>query len=360
MRVGIDISQVVYKTGVSWYTKNLVENILKLDKKNEYILFGGSLRQIGNLKNICSDFKGNVKKKLYLIPPVLADIVWNKFHSLPIENLIGKVDVFHSSDWTQPPTSAYKVTTIHDLTALINPESSQKDGIRDVAKAHRERFKWVKREVDKIIAVSKSTKSDIVKYLDIPEDKIVVIYEAPDPVYKKHPKGDIIKVKEKYKIEGNYIFTVGTAKRKNIDRLYEAYKLLKINDIKLVVAGNSYLESKEGLVGIMNPNNYEVSCLYSGAEALVYPSLYEGFGLPILEAFACGCPVVTSNLSSMPEIAGDAAILVDPLNTDSIANGIKEAFQKRNILLEKGNTRLKSFSWNKTAEETIKVYEESQ
>ncbi|KKQ96568.1 MAG: hypothetical protein UT23_C0029G0007, partial [Candidatus Woesebacteria bacterium GW2011_GWA1_39_12] len=107
MKIAIDISQSIYGTGVSWYTRSLVENLLTLDDQNEYLLFGGSLRRLGELRKFA-------KGKYYPIPPSLADFIWNRLHVLPIENLIGEVDVFHSSDWTQPPSKAFKVTTVHD------------------------------------------------------------------------------------------------------------------------------------------------------------------------------------------------------------------------------------------------------
>src|SRR3972149_9587868 len=118
MRIGIDISQVVYGTGVSVYIENLVRSLLAVDRENEYLLFGGYLRRKKDLERFASSLSGRFSLKLTLFPPTLADIVWNKFHILKIERFIGNVDIFHSPDWTAPPSDAFKVATVHDLTPL--------------------------------------------------------------------------------------------------------------------------------------------------------------------------------------------------------------------------------------------------
>jgi glycosyltransferase involved in cell wall biosynthesis len=357
MKIGIDISQIIYGTGVSWYTKNLVESLLKLNGEDEFVLFGGSLRRLGELKSITKEFKGIYSSKYYPISPVLADLLWNKIHVLPIELLIGKVDVFHTSDWTEPPCRAPKVTTIHDLTAIMYPESVRKDHLRDVTMAHTNKLNWVKKEADMIIAVSNATKRDIVKHLGINEDRIEVVYEAPDPIYQKKDDVFIDKIKKKYGISGEYILSVGTGKRKNNDRAYEAISNNnKLSKLSHVVAGRGTKGLEKGPVYVEEPSREEIAALYSGAKVLVYASSYEGFGLPILEAFSCGCPVVTSNVSSMPEVAGDGAVLVDPDSVESITEGILEAIGSRSSLIEKGSMRVKEFTWEKAARETLGVY----
>lgn len=357
MKIGIDISQIIYGTGVSWYTKNLIENLLKLRTDDEYVLFGGSLRRINDLKAIVNKFKGRYSSKYYPIPPVIADYIWNKVHILPIETLIGKVDVIHTSDWTEPPCRAPKVTTIHDLSAVIYPESVTKDSIRDITSVHLNKFKWVKKEVDRIIAVSESTKQDIVKFLGIGKDRIEVIHEAPDDIYQKKSSDYIESVKRKYGVEGDYLLSVGTGKRKNNTNVFKAISgSSDLKKIVYVIAGHGTEQKEKGLVFIKDPSREEIAALYSGAKALVYASSYEGFGLPILEAYACECPVVTSNISSMPEIAGDAAILIDPDSIESIANGIRQALINRDNLIGKGNLRVKDFNWETTARKTLEVY----
>jgi glycosyltransferase involved in cell wall biosynthesis len=342
MKIGIDISQIVYGTGVSVYTKNLVEALLKIDKENEYVLFGGSLRQKVALKNIIDYYHatvcGNSRGVILPIPPTLADILWNRLHILPIEKLIGFVDVFHSSDWTQPPTKAAKVTTIHDLAVLRYPETFHPK----IVAVHKKRLEWVKKECDLIIAVSEATKKDVVELLGIPPQKIKVIWEGVERDFKPQTQTAVEKIKKKYGIEGDYILAYGGPARKNLKRLMDACE-----GFKVFVVGQPYVA------------NEDLPPLYFGASCLVYPSLYEGFGLPVLEAMACGCPVVTSNVSSMPEVAGEAAILVDPLNVKDIARGIKEALRNRKKLVQAGLRRARQFSWEKTAKETLKVYQQA-
>ena len=309
MRISIDISQIVYNTGVSTYTTNLVENLLKIDSENEYVLFAGSLRRKSDI------LKKFPQAKVFPIPPTAADLLWNRIHKLPIEKLIGNIDVFHSSDWAEPPSKAFKVTTIHDLGPILYPRLFPTDFIRNIVKTHRRKLHWVKEETDRIIAPSNSTKSDLIK-LGFDANKIRVIPEAPNNIFKPASAPDIEKLKRKYRISGKYLLAVGMNVRKNTENIIRAFELARAGrDLKLVFIGlPKYVDIKETrnirIAGQVSGE--ELPVFYSGSEALVYPSLYEGFGLPILEAFACGTPVVTSNVSSMPEVAGGAAVLVDP------------------------------------------------
>ena len=358
MKIAIDISQIIYKTGVSFYTENLVKNLLKIDKENEYILFGGSLRQISTLKSQISKFEGNFTQKIFLFPPRLADLIWNRFHIFPIERLIGKIDIFHSSNWAQPPTDAFRVTTVHDLSFL--KYSRLTDPI--VLQAQMRGLIRIKDEVDRIIVPSEATKADLLSF-GIQKERIRVIPEAAGAGYRPRSAFEIEAVKRKFNIRGKYLVTIGIGGRKNTERLIKAFELAKAGeDLKLVLAGTSFGKIKEdrGLIytGCIFPDD-ELAALISGSEALVYPSLYEGFGLPVVQAFACGVPVVTSNVSSLPEVAGEAAILVNPFKVNEIAEGIKKAIRGRIGLIKKGFNRAKEYSWERTAEETLKVYKES-
>lgn len=167
MRIGIDISQIAHEgTGVAEYTANLVNALLKDDKKNEYVLFYSSLR-----KPLRITSEAEIKK--YRIPPTLLDFLWNRLHILPIERFIGDVDVFISSDWVQPPTrKAKKVTVIHDLSPLKFPNEHH----RKIVTVQKRRLKWVAKECDMIICDSEATKEDVMKLLRIEKDKLIVIY----------------------------------------------------------------------------------------------------------------------------------------------------------------------------------------
>ncbi len=358
MKIAIDVSQIIYGTGVSVYTRNLVENLLKLDKESEYILFGGSLRRRSELQSILDDFNGEkLKREVFPIPQTLADYIWNKAHIFPVEKLTGRIDVFHSSDWTQPPSMAFKVTTIHDLVPIKYPLLSHPKLVSN----QKSRFKWISKEVDRVIVPSFSTAEDV-KKMGISPENIRVIPEAVDPRFKPAKKRDIERTKRKYRISGKYLLSVGVNARKNTGRIIKAYEKIKgETNMKLIIVGKPfiYLNEPRGVrfLGHVTPDT--LSSLYSGAEALVYPSLYEGFGLPILEAYVCKLPVVTSNFGSMAEVAGKAAVFVDPYDTYSIAEGVLKAISGKEGFIKKGLAHVKNFSWQKTAKMTLRVYMES-
>ncbi|MFC1625526.1 glycosyltransferase family 4 protein [Patescibacteria group bacterium] len=350
MKIAIDISQVIYGTGVSVYTKYLIKNLLKIDKENEYVLFGGSLRRKQDILDI---FPSSM---VFSFPPKLADLVWNRLHILPLERFIGKVDVYHSSDWAQAPANAFKVTTVHDLIPLKFPRMIHSS----VVEAHRRRLNRVKQEVDRIIVPSLATKKDLIE-IGVREEKIRVTPEASS--IKPATKKEVEIIKRKHNISGEYLLAISSVFYKNTESVVKAFDLSSAGkDLKLVIVGrqsNTQIGQRRGvrLTGFVGNSEYAALC--TGAKVLVFPSLYEGFGIPILDAFVCGTPVVTSNISSMPEVAGDAAVLVDPYEIQSIADGIKKALSSPKALIAKGKKQAIKFSWRNTAEETLSVYKES-
>lgn len=183
MKIGIDISQTAYeKTGTSVFTKNLVESLLKIDKKNEYVLFFSSLR--GKMPDIKINNKTIIKK--FRLPPSALSFLWNKLHIFPIENFIGDVDVFITSDWTEPPTKkAKKATILYDLIIYKYPEETHNrtefNPLKfiispNIVSSQRQKLKWVKKESDIIFCISESTKKDAMEILGIPKDKLKVVY----------------------------------------------------------------------------------------------------------------------------------------------------------------------------------------
>jgi len=361
MRIGIDISQVVYGTGVSFYTRMLVKHLLKLDSENSYCLFGGALRTrqilLDKIKEF-EEYKNKFTTRVYPFSPSISDFIFNKVHFLPIETFIGKIDVFHSSDWVQPKSNCFNVTTIHDLAPIIYPKLSD----RSIVEVHKRRIKRIFAEVDRVIVPSKATENELLR-VGYDSNKIRVIYEAPGDAFKKLSSEEVERVKDWLKIRGKYILAVGVGERKNTKGIIKGFDLSRAGkDINLVIAGDpdNVHEVKRGVIFTGMLNDYSLASLYSGAEALVFPSFYEGFGLPILQAFACECPVVTSNTSSMFEIAADAAVLVDPHDASSIAEGILKALQGPKGLIQKGMKRVKDFSWEKAAKQTIDVYKEGK
>jgi glycosyltransferase involved in cell wall biosynthesis len=352
MRVAIDITQIIYGTGVSVYTRQLVENLVKLYPDHEYVLFGGSLRRNAEVSVFAEKFK-NAKAVVTPISPTVADLLWNRLHVLNIETFIGKVDVFHSSDWAEPPSQAPKVTTIHDLAPLLLPQFTDKK----IVATHRRRLYWVERESAAVIVPSEASKKDAIK-IGISEKKVHVIPEALRPDIKKATRDEVERVKKRYRVNGKYSISIGNNKRKNTARIINAFEKSKVEaGLKtLVVVGNGDNHSYKNVVFTGFVPDGELEALLTGAELLVYPSLHEGFGLPILEAFKCDTPVVTSNISSMPEVAGKAAVLVNPESIEKIAEGILEALNKKKDLVKKGKEQLKKFSWQETARRTMGVY----
>lgn len=349
MKIGIDISQIVYQTGVSRYTAELVRNLLKIDHINEYFLYAGTLRQ----RRVITDFinslnSSQISSKITYLSPKFINLVWNHLNIFTPQTDLA---VFHASNWALPKIKAKLVTTIHDLTFIKYPKTHTKY----LVSVHKRHLNRAKKYADRIIAVSQSTKKDLVDY-GIPETKIKVIYEAASPIFK--PVNPAI-VKKKYGLK-SYFLSVGTLEpRKNISRLIQAYLAFKTN-IQLVIIGKfgwgETYQNQAGIKFIGFVPDEDLVGLYSGAKAFIYPSLSEGFGLPVLEAMACGCPVITSNTSSLPEVGGNAAIYVNPNNLQEIAEALRSVGKLN--LKQKSLQQAKKFSWEKTARETLTVYQE--
>lgn len=174
MKIGIDISQMAYeKTGVANYLKNLVENLLEIDKENEYVLFFSSLRNsVKSLKFKVQSYNSKVKIREFKLPPTLLDILWNRLHILPVEWLIGDVDIFITSDWTEPPvTKARKVTILYDLIIYKYPQETADK----IVETQKRKLEWVKKEAKMIFCISESTKKDAMEILGIEEKRLKVI-----------------------------------------------------------------------------------------------------------------------------------------------------------------------------------------
>lgn len=333
MKVGFDISQIAHFGGVSTYTQNLAESLLQIPNL-EMVYFYSSLRKPyqGELPNV----------KEFFLPPSLFEILFNRIRFLPIDKFIGKVDVFHSSDWIQPPTKAKKVTTYHDVLPLKFPQWSHPK----IIEVHKRRLKLVEEEIDMVIAVSESTKKDLLEISKIPEKKIQVIYEAVGEEFKPQSEKDIFNFKKRLKLSDKFILAIGgIGGRKNLERIKSA-----CSGYNLVITGET----------IPFISRTKMPLLYAAADILLYPSLYEGFGLPILEAMVVGTPVITSNVSSMPEVGRIAAVYVNPEDVEEIKNAIKKVMEDRDLRKEmtrKGFEQAKKFTWEKCAQETVRIYE---
>ena len=363
MKIGIDISQIVYQgSGVDSYTRNLVKSLFTLDKKNEYILFGSSLRR----KKIYLDFYNSLKihnkilPKFYSYPLTFLNQLWNNLHVLDIERFIGKIQIFHTSDWIEAPARCAKVTTVHDLIAFKFPQFL--DPL--IVKTQRARMEWVRRDGTFIIADSENTKNDIVELIKIPAANIAVVYLGVSPVFGQDKlKANI--VLDKYLLKGPYILAVGMREpRKNLQRVIEAFKQLRNKDLELLIVGK-YGWGKDispfpNVRILESVSDEELAVLYGQARCFIYPSLYEGFGLPVLEAMASGTLVITSDRGSLQEIAGKNAFFVNPESVSNIQEKIEYALglsdAQRLEILAKGKQHAHKFTWEKTAEQTVNVY----
>lgn len=332
MKIGFDISQIAHGGGVAVYTQNLSKNLLKISGL-EMVFFYSSLRKryLGELSNV----------KEYFLPPALFEIIFNRARFLSIDQFIGKVDIYHSSDWVQPPTKAKKVTTYHDAVPLKYPQWSHPK----IVAVHKRRLELVEKEIDMVIAVSKSTKKDLLEISKIPEKKIKVIYEAAGEEFKPQSEKSIEEFRKKMNLPDNFVLAIGgIGERKNLKRIINTCK-----NYNLVITGKT-------IPGIAEK---EMPLLYSAATVLLYPSLYEGFGLPILEAMSCGIPVITSGVSSMPEVGGDAVLYVNPEDEAEIEKKIRLIIgdnKLQEVMIKKGLKQAQKFSWKKCAEETADLY----
>jgi len=362
MKIGIDISQIIYEgTGVGNYTSHLVTYLSK-SNDIELVLFGSSFGAFNKLQNFVSNLTNspNTKTKLYPLPERLLNLLWNNIHFGSLEHFIGNVDIFHTSDWLEPPSRAKKVTTIHDLTVYKNPDLSHPY----IVSTQKNKLRWVRKESDAIITDSEATKTDIIEILKIPEEKITVIYPGVDERFKPQDKYFIQDVKKKYNIKNNYLLCVGTQEpRKNIDKVIESFKLLSEKDIELVIVGKYGWGEKSKVLNNVHTlgfiPNEDLPALYSGAKIFIYPSLDEGFGLPVLEAMASGCPVIASEKGSLKEIINNAAIIIDPTSTSDLVSSIEILLKdniKRDELIDKGKKQSQKFNWNKTSSETLSLY----
>lgn len=356
MKITIDVSQMAYQgTGVGRYTYELVQALLRAGTVNKFKLWAGSLRQHSFFANLSRLEPWDHAAWVYSpLPPKLAALVFN-YTPLPFELFAGSSDLIHTSDWSAPTSALPAVTTVHDLAFHYYPETIHPLILR----TQRRRLAKLSSQKTHLIVDSVSTQKDLMKIYNIEPTRINVIYPGLSADYQPPSNKEIDRVKTKYKLPDQYLLALGTREpRKNLPRLIQAAKNLSLN---LVIAGRygwgkqTPIPSNVQILGYV-PDN-DLPALYNLATVFVYPSLYEGFGFPVLEAMACGTAVVTSNTSSLPEVAGEAAILVDPLSLDSIAQGIIQAKSQRKSLINKGLVQAQKFSWGQTAQKVMEVYD---
>lgn len=355
MRIGIDIQTTLgQKTGFGFYVSNLIENIAKIDRKNKYILLRPESEQ---------DFS-------------VAQRFWWDQARLPKLARQNQVDILHQPSFSSPVFYRGKVVvTVHDIISNLFPQN--------LPLASRLFYsRWMPfsyRNADLLITISESTKRDMARVLKIDPTRVRVIHSGVGHEFKPdYSKTRIGQVKAKYKITKPYVLHVGTLEpRKNLEFLVEAFAAADQEELhgkyQLVITGKKgwYFEGLYDLIKDMGLNHKviltgyvddrDMPPLYSGATLFAFPSLYEGFGFPPLEAMASGVPVISANTSSLPEIVAAAGILLDPNDKPSWTREIIRVLAKRNLhreLSQLGIKQAAKFSWEKTARKTIEVYEE--
>ncbi len=406
MKVGIDIT-VLYRAwaGVFTYHYRLIQALLQVAPASyEFVLLdylplhNGATHHHGEIARLAEN-----RAKMLHVPGLrhrrlshlsflqkpgvetavraidnLLEPTWEKLtgrvQNFQLQKHLAGVDIFHSSDvlnYALP--GAKSVTTIHDLTTLILPQYH----LPHIQKMQAEKFRFAQEQADAVIAVSENTKRDIVRLLGIEPERVHVVHEGVEPGLRPLSSEAIDPTLTAYGLESQtYILHVGTIEpRKNLVRLVEAYHQVHQampQPPKLVLVGRKgwFYDEVYAKVTVLNLTrdvlffdtvaDDELPAFYNGALLLVYPTLYEGFGLPALEAMACGTAVVAANTSSLPEVIGDAGLLINPTDTLALADAIVHLLEdpiRRAKLSQKGLIQVKQFTWERVAQETVTVYE---
>jgi glycosyltransferase involved in cell wall biosynthesis len=368
MRIGVDLSVIQStKSGVDWYTHHVIKGMMGLlAPDEEMVLF--SNRETGFEKEAAAYPRASVVMSSFRYQEP-----WRQF-VLPLLLRKHQIDVcFFTNFVLSVAAHCPMVLTIHDLSFKLFPRTHS---LRNVIWA-RSLVPISTRRARRIIAVSNNTKLDLLRVMNVKEEKIDVVFEAASGDYSPEPQPDDGEALSMYGISQPYILYVGTLEpRKNLTMLIRAFdKAAKaLPDLHLVLAGRrgwmaqSIFDEfeKRNLLGRVHITGYvqdeHLPALYRQAAAFVYPSLYEGFGLPPLEAMSSGTPVIVSHSSSLPEVVGDAGLYVNPLDTEELAEAIEAVAgdsQLSQSLREKGLQRAPQFSWKKTAEETLEIIREA-
>lgn len=372
MKIAINtLAMKSFKHGVGRHIGSLVNALLKIDTKNQYLLY------VSDLNAKYFEVRRNPRVELKFVPANRAlRLLWEQT-LLPLDLRREKVDIFYGPAFTVPLFKTCKqVVAVLDLTWF----------------KHRKKHIWIKqlyfrtliplavRQAERVIVISQSTKKDLTKILKTPKDKIAVTCLAADSMFQVIEDIERLQsVVKKYNLPDQFILFLGVLEpRKNIPGLIKAFSKFKEDTSsprKLVIGGGrSYgwkneeifqaiknLKMEDEVIFTDFISEADLPAVYNLADLFVLPSFYEGFGLPILEAQACGCPVITSNISSMPEVGGDAALFVDPYDIKGLAEAMRRILTDDKLkaeMIKKGFLNLERFSWEKTAQATLQVFEE--
>jgi glycosyltransferase involved in cell wall biosynthesis len=365
MRVAID-TRKIHDFGIGTYIRNLLRQLARIDQNTEYVLLCRE-PDVGIAAQLGPNFRGVVEPSPNYSLREQIHVPWVLRRERP--------DVFHAPHYVLPPAVRCRsVVTIHDCIHLMFPQYLPNRAAYAYARASM----WAAaRRSDRILTVSEASKRDILHFFNVQPEKIVVVYNAIDEHFSATPSEEqVARIRERYQLDHKFVLYVGNIKpHKNLVRLIEAFSQLRRthDDLKLLIIGDEIsklpalrravhrnkLHKFVRFLGYLKDDTLTV--LYRLASVFVFPSLYEGFGLPPLEAMASGTPVVTSNVSSLPEVTGDAAVLVDPYDIDSIGDGMRRILDDPRLAEElraKGLKRAREFSWERSVEKTQRVYRE--
>ncbi len=364
MRIGID-ARKLHDFGIGTYIRNLVRELARLDRTTEFVLLcrpddTAFVRALGENFRPVVERAGNYS---------LAEQI-----TVPLALRRERITLFHAPHYVLPPlVRCRSVVTIHDCIHLMFPQYLPN---RAALRYARTSMAMAASRATRVLTVSESSKSDIIRFFGTDPSKIDVIYNAYDARFGVEPaEEDVVRVRERYQLHDEFVLYAGNVKpHKNLDRLIEAFHLVRrrgLDRLKLVMIGDdiSKYASLRRAVHRHQLHNHirflgylpeeTLAVMYRLAGVFVFPSLYEGFGLPPLEAMASGTPVVTSNVSSLPEVAGDAAQLVDPYDPEAIADGIYRVLTDvdlRRDLRRRGLARAHQFSWTSAVHRVREIY----
>ena len=366
MRIGID-ARKLHDFGIGTYIRNLLRQLARMDCQTEFVILCRP-EDRETVAALGDNFRAVVQTAPnYSISEQLR---------IPLALAREGVTLFHAPHYVLPPLVRCKsVVTIHDCIHLMFPQYLPNRLAYSYA---RTSIRLAARRATRILTVSESSKRDILRFVDTEPDKIDVIYNAYDDRFAIDPREeDVVRVRERFQLESEFVLYAGNVKpHKNLERLIEAFHLVRkrgLDHLKLVMIGDeiSKYTALRRAVHQHQLHKYvrflgylpevTLAVMYRLAGVFVFPSLYEGFGLPPLEAMASGTPVVTSNVSSLPEVAGDAAVLVDPYDPRSIADGIYRVLSDERLrrdLRRKGVARAGMFSWEQSVRRVRAIYGE--